>query len=154
SGEDDVVFGTTVSGRSASLPGIETMLGLFINTLPVRVRVPAGEDVVAWLERLQAQLAELRRFEWSPLAEVQGWSEAPRGVPLFESLVVFENYPVDRALLQRGSGLNVRDVRTDERTNYPLAVVAVPGEELSLRMLYDARRFAPAAIARLLGHLT
>ena len=154
SGEEDIVFGTTVSGRSAPLAGIETMLGLFINTLPVRVRVPADEDVVSWLRMLQERLVELRRFEWSPLAQVQGWSEVPRGVPLFESLVVFENYPVDHALLQRGGRLNVHDVRTDERTNYPLAVVAVPGVELSLRILYDERRFARVAITRLLGHLT
>ena len=81
SGEEDIVFGTTVSGRSAPLAGIETMLGLFINTLPVRVRVPADEDVVSWLRMLQDRLVELRRFEWSPLAQVQGWSEVPARRP-------------------------------------------------------------------------
>ena len=76
----------------------------------------------------------------------------PRGQPLFESLVVFENYPVDR-FLPRGSRLSVREVRVQEKTNFPLTVVAVPGPELTLRILYDSQRFEAASIERMLGHL-
>ncbi|MFP2902304.1 condensation domain-containing protein, partial [Corallococcus sp. 4LFB] len=92
SGEQDVVLGATVSGRPSDLPGVERMTGLFINTLPVRVRVPAQEQIVPWLRQLQAQQLELRQYEHSPLVRVQGYSQVPRGTPLFQSLFVFENY--------------------------------------------------------------
>ncbi|HLM46885.1 MAG TPA: condensation domain-containing protein, partial [Myxococcaceae bacterium] len=97
-GTNDVVFGTTVSGRPPELPGVEGMVGLFINTLPVRVTLPSDEPLVPWLQRLQGWLLELRQHEHAPLVKVQRWSEVPSGTPLFESLVIFENYPVDAAL--------------------------------------------------------
>src|SRR5262249_47056450 len=98
SGESDVVFGVTVSGRDAPLSGIDTMVGMFINTIPVRLRVPEEQDAIGWLEAVQGLEAELREHEHAPLARVQALSAVPRGTPLFEALVVFENYPVDDAL--------------------------------------------------------
>src|SRR5690349_5976841 len=89
SGERDVVYGATVSGRPAELAGIENMIGLFINTLPVRVRVSGGELLTDWLQRIQEHQVESRQYEFSPLIQVQGWSEVPRKLPLFESLYVF-----------------------------------------------------------------
>jgi amino acid adenylation domain-containing protein/non-ribosomal peptide synthase protein (TIGR01720 family) len=153
SGADDVLFGATVSGRSAPLAGIEAMLGLFINTLPVRVRVDDRASLLDWLRELQEQQATLRQHEASSLVQVQGWSEVPRGRPLFDSLLVFENYPIDRSLERREGGLSIRDVRYQERTNYPLTLIAVPDDGLELRLLYDARRFEDGAIDRMLGHL-
>src|SRR5580704_1682 len=102
SGEEEVLYGATVSGRSAPVPGIERMVGLFINTLAVRVKVPPDAAALPWLRSLQDQQAELREYEHSPLVDVQGWSELPRGVPLFESQVAFENYPSAEALLEAG----------------------------------------------------
>lgn len=153
SGEDDVVFGATVSGRPPDLEGSELMVGLFINTLPVRVRVPSDAITATWLKRLQAQQAELRQYEYSPLVEVQGWSDVPRNLPLFESILVFENYPVDTAAgLQRGK-IAIQDLRSVEQTNYPLTVVAGVDEELLLRIVYDRHRFDTGTIERMLGHL-
>jgi amino acid adenylation domain-containing protein len=153
SGERDVVFGATVSGRSAPLAGIESMLGLFINTLPVRVHVEGGSPLLSWLQGIQEQQAELRQHESSSLVQVQGWSDVSRGQSLFESLLVFENYPIDETLQRRGSELSIVDVQYQERTNYPLTLIAAPGEGLSLRLLYDGRRFSQETIERLLGHL-
>ncbi|HEY7489757.1 MAG TPA: amino acid adenylation domain-containing protein, partial [Candidatus Tectomicrobia bacterium] len=153
SGEDDVVFGSTVSGRPAALAGAEAMVGLFINTLPVRLRITPETALLAWLKELQGQLVEMRQYEHSPLAQVQGWSALPRGVPLFESLVVFENYPVQTALLQQQGGLHIRNVHAVEQTNYPLTVVVGPAPELLLRLAYDGHRFDTATICRMLGHL-
>ena len=153
SAREDVVFGTTVSGRSAGLPGIESMLGLFINALPVRVRVRPRESVQAWLRGVQDQLAELRQYEWSPLMQVQKWSDLPRGRPLFESLLVFENYPIDRSLSLQSGGVRVTDASLLERTNYPLVLVVVPGAELLLRMGYECRRFAAATVSGALESL-
>src|SRR6185503_2611930 len=133
--EETVVFGATVAGRPPSLPGIETMIGLFINTLPVRVRVDDEADLLTWLRVLQVEQVALREYEYSPLVEVQSWSEVGRGRPLFESLLVFENYPLDKDALKQNLSLELKDVRSFDRTNYPLTVVAIPAEELCLQAL-------------------
>ena len=150
--EEDVVFGTVVSGRPPHLAGSESMVGLFINTLPVRVKVDEREDLRSWLRRLQDQLLEQRRFEHSPLAEVQKWSGVRPGEPLFQTLVAFENYPRDTSLLAR-LPFEVRDMTTFERTNYPLNLAAVPLDGLQLRLTYDRRRYEPGTAERLTGHL-
>jgi amino acid adenylation domain-containing protein/non-ribosomal peptide synthase protein (TIGR01720 family) len=152
SGEQDVLFGATVSGRPAELRGVESMVGLFINTLPVRVRVPEHLPLLLWLRQLQAQQLELMRYDYAPLVSVQGWSDIPRGMPLFESLLVFENYPVDAAAQHRRS-LEFRDFRGFERTNYPLTLIVVPGDKMRLRVSYDRSRFEAETMVRLLGHL-
>jgi amino acid adenylation domain-containing protein/non-ribosomal peptide synthase protein (TIGR01720 family) len=153
SGEEDVVFGGVVSGRPADLTGSETMVGLFLNTLPVRVRLPEREPLAEWLKRLQEGQVEMRQYEYAPLVQVQEWSGVPRGTPLFESIFVFENYPLDQELLERAGDLVIRDLRAVEWTHYPLNVVVPPGPELSIQITYDARRFEAAAIRRMLGHL-
>ncbi|MBE9003324.1 amino acid adenylation domain-containing protein [Nostoc sp. LEGE 12447] len=152
SGEKDVVFGVTVSGRPVTLAGAESMVGLFINTLPLRVQVAADTSVVALLKQIQAKQAEISQYEYSPLVQVQGWSEVPRGMSLFDSILVFENYPVDTSKRQIDN-LEILNVVTDERTNYPLTVTAVPSQELSLEIAYDRDRFDDDAITRMLGHL-
>jgi amino acid adenylation domain-containing protein len=153
SGEQDVVFGITVAGRPPELAGVESMVGLFINTLPVRVRVNAQDSLLSWLRELQDQQIELRQYEYSPLVQVQGWSDMPRGLPLFESLLVFENYPMDTSLQQRLENLEISNLRKIERTNYPLTVLAVPGASLALTISYDSVRFDSTTIKRMLGHL-
>jgi amino acid adenylation domain-containing protein/non-ribosomal peptide synthase protein (TIGR01720 family) len=152
SGEQDVVFGTTVSGRPAELPEVESMVGLFINSLPVRIRLPPGEEILPWLKGLQAQLVELRQQEHSSLSQIQGWSEVPRGLPLFESLLVFENYPVDDTVRERASGHDIRDVQTLERKTFPLNLVVVTGRELHLKLTVDSSRLDADTARRLLAH--
>ncbi len=95
SAAEDVVFGATTSGRGAPLPGIETMVGLFLNTLPVRVQVSPQAELLPWLQELQARQFEARQYDYSPLVQVQEWSEVPRGMPLFKSILGFENYPME-----------------------------------------------------------
>ena len=77
------------------MPGVESIVGLFINTLPVRVDVPLEARIIPWLKQIQNQQAEQRLYEYSPLVHIHGWSEIPRGVPLFETMFVFENFPTD-----------------------------------------------------------
>ncbi len=153
SGEADVLFGATVAGRPAALPDVESMVGLFINTLPVRVKVPSEDSVLSWLGKLQDQLVELRQYEYSSLVDIQGWSEVPRGLSLFESILVFENTPVDESSRELGGGLELASIHSvHSRTNYPLTVLIVPGRELSLRISYDCRQFDRATMTRMLGH--
>ena len=153
SGQEDVVFGTTVAGRPPALADVERMVGLFINTLPVRVKVPESARLLSWLKRLQDQQVELREHEHSPLVQVHGWSGVPRGALLFESILVFENYPLDATLGERAGGLGVDSVRALEQTNYPLTLMAIPGDRLKFRVGYDTSRFDGETIDRMLGHL-
>ncbi|WP_426751162.1 amino acid adenylation domain-containing protein [Myxococcus sp. Y35] len=146
---DDVVFGATVAGRPPSLAGVEDMVGMFINTLPVRVRLPAGESLLPWLRQLQEQQLELRQFEHSPLVQVQGWSQVPRGTPLFESILVFENYPVATEVKAQAQRLQMDDVELLDRNNYPLTACVMPQDATVLMVSYDTERFSDAS-ARLL----
>ncbi|MBQ0985577.1 amino acid adenylation domain-containing protein [Streptomyces sp. F63] len=148
---DDVVFGTVVSGRPSEIEGIERTVGLFINTLPLRVRLPQDSTVLAWLRELQEQNLRMRQYEYSPLGAVQQWSGLPVGAPLFESLFVFENYPVEK---DDTAALRLDLTRSEERINYPLGIVAtVPDARLRILVQYDTGRFEQQAIERTLGHL-
>ncbi len=151
--EEDVVFGVTVSGRPPELEGVESIVGLFINTLPLRVAVDPDARLGPWLKRIQERQVEMREYEYSPLVQVQGWSEAPRGMSLFDTLLVFENYPLGATLEDSGISLDIRDVHASERTNYAITVVGCPGEVLDLRLIYDALRFDAATARRMLAHL-
>ncbi|MEH2230449.1 MAG: amino acid adenylation domain-containing protein [Nostoc sp.] len=151
--ESEVVFGATVSGRPPTLSGVESMVGLFINTLPVRVKVPTANPLWQWLRELQTQQVERSQYSWCPLVEIQAISEIPPELPLFESIVVFENYPHDTSLSNPGGSIQITKRRVIEQTNYPLTVIAVPGQELFLRILYDGSRFDGETINRMMGHL-
>jgi amino acid adenylation domain-containing protein/non-ribosomal peptide synthase protein (TIGR01720 family) len=148
----DVVFGAVVSGRPAELPGVESMVGLFINTVPVRVEIPAGGPASAWLARLQEEQIEQRPHDWTPLTEIQQRVDLPAGEPLLSSLLVFESYPFDATLGDRLEGLRIREVALAERTNYPLTLTVVARGGLALRLIADPR-FEPATVRRLLAHL-
>ncbi|MFB6435657.1 non-ribosomal peptide synthase/polyketide synthase [Streptomyces sp. NPDC056411] len=149
---DDVVFGSTVSGRPAALPGVESMVGVFINTLPTRVRIDDDRPLLDWLRALQAAQSESRRHDFVSLAELQGWSELPGGTALFDSIVVFENYPYDADALAR-HGLYITQERDLEPTSYPLSVVVAPGERLAVSLDYDPAVFDAGTVERLGGFL-
>ncbi|MCX5206935.1 amino acid adenylation domain-containing protein [Streptomyces sp. NBC_00237] len=152
SGEQDVTFGATVSGRPADLPGAEAMVGLFINTVPVRHTVIPGRGTGEWLAALQAAAVESRAFDHTALADIQRWG-GPRGTTrLFDSIVVFENYPYDSEAAAR-SGLSVGTYLGDEHTNYPLTLTAYAAEELSLAVGYDPELFDEETVRRIAGHL-
>jgi Condensation domain len=153
SGKKDIVFGATTSGRSAALPGIESMIGLFINVLPVRMQVSPSVSLLSWLKDLQARQVELRQYEYSPLVQIHGWSEVPRDLPLFKSTLTFENYPVDQALKERKGSVEIHNFRVRHKGNYPLVVIAGLDSRLTLKTLYDCRHFDAATATRLLDHL-
>ncbi|MFE3634311.1 non-ribosomal peptide synthase/polyketide synthase [Streptomyces sp. NPDC059168] len=147
-GGDDVVFGTTVSGRPAELPGVTSMVGLFINTLPTRARVDGRRPLLDWLRELQEAQAEARRHDFVSLAQVQSWSEVPGGTGLFDSIVVFENYPFDEGSLAR-HGLAMEQERDLEPTNYPLSVIVAPGDTLAVNLDYDPAAFDATTVEAL-----
>ncbi|MHA6765597.1 condensation domain-containing protein [Streptacidiphilus sp. PAMC 29251] len=151
SGGDDVVFGTTVSGRPAELPGVESMIGMFINTVPTRVRVPAGA-VLPWLRELQQRQSDSRRFDHLALSRVQALSELPVGEPLFDSMLVFENYPVDESVTAR-TGVGVEEVRADDATTFPWCLRAQSAELLGFDLAYDPALFDRTTVERAVDRL-
>jgi amino acid adenylation domain-containing protein/non-ribosomal peptide synthase protein (TIGR01720 family) len=154
-GEDDVVFGLTVSGRPAELPGVESMVGLFIATLPLRVRIAPGspETLNAWLDDLQERQSELQRFQHAALADIQRWSEVPAGTPLFDTILVFENYPTEAAPGEQGGGIEVSEASTTERTSYPVTLTVAPRARFHVSLAYDRERLDDATAGRMLALL-
>ncbi|WNZ21409.1 amino acid adenylation domain-containing protein [Leptolyngbya sp. NK1-12] len=158
----DVLFGMTVSGRPPDLDGIERMIGLFINTVPVRVQLDPETPLVQWLQQLQSQQAEQIAYSYSPLVDIQAWSDVPQGTPLFDSLLIFENYPtsITAALQtyqqQHTSLLQINPlpvVSSAPQTNYPLTLTVLPGTALTLQVSYDSQCVSEQSMQRLLGHL-
>ena len=151
SSEEDVVFGNVVSGRPPELAGVESMVGLFVNTLPVRVRLPGEALLLTWLKQLQQQQAEYLQYEYSPLLDIQGWSEVPRGVPLFNSILAFANYPSQKTERKQTVAVQFRDIESVEKTNYPLTVGVIPGTQMLLRIIYNSQRFDPDTVTQMLS---
>ena len=152
-GQDCVVFGATVAGRSAPLPGIEQQLGLFINTLPLVCAMKPDQTVSQWLGELQGLNLAMREFEHVPLYDIQGWA-GQQGAALFDSLLVFENFPVAQALKQGApAGLSFANLHNHERTHYPLTLGIELGEGLGLEFSYDVARFSATQIAQLSANL-
>ncbi len=142
SGQDDVVFGATVAGRPADLPGVESIVGPFLNTLPLRVEVVPERRLHEWLAALQQHQVEARRHEHAPLVDVQRWSAAEPGVALFDHILVFENPALPEELASPLPGLEIVEESGSSLTNYPLNVVVVPGHELLLSLRWDGTSLA------------
>ncbi len=151
SGESDIVFGATRAGRSTGFADADDMVGLFINTLPMRVRVDGNAAIAPWLRSLRAQQIALRPHEHTPLAAVQGWSSVARGTPLFESALVYDHETLDARMRAHESGRRFDYVG---QTNFPLTLIAYGDEEILLRIEYSRQRFSDAGIERMLEHLT
>jgi amino acid adenylation domain-containing protein/FkbM family methyltransferase len=153
-GVDDVVFGVTVTGRPAEFDHVEGMIGLFINTLPLRVGLQPGDRLVPWLRALQARLTEVRQHEHTPLREIHGWSEVPGSVQLFETYVNFYNDPVSRVEAPERRTLRVLSSRSVIEANYPLSLGVSQEPELNLRISFDGRRFDALSVRRVQRQLT
>ncbi|BBP58423.1 non-ribosomal peptide synthase/polyketide synthase [Pseudomonas sp. St316] len=152
-GKDTVAFGATVAGRPADLPGIEQQIGLFINTLPVIASPQAGQSLDSWLQAVQAQNLMLREFEHTALLDIQRWA-GQGGEALFDSLLVFENYPIAQALEQGApDGLRFGPPITQEQTSYPLTLLVELDRQLSVHMSYQLASFSADTVQRLTAHL-
>jgi amino acid adenylation domain-containing protein/non-ribosomal peptide synthase protein (TIGR01720 family) len=146
-GRDDVVFGVTVAGRPAELAGVEEMVGLFINTLPVRVRLRPQQPLADLLAAIQDSQSRLLPYQHLGLAEIQRLAGTTE---LFDTLVVFENYPVKKSHAGADAGLSVVGVSGDDATHYPLSLAVVPRERLRITIDFDPAR-CPRALAEDIG---
>jgi amino acid adenylation domain-containing protein len=153
SGEPDVVFGVTRACRASALEGAARIVGPLINTVPLRMRIDPEAELGAWLAAQREPQLALREHEHTPLVDVQGWSEVPRGTPLFETLFVFGTRTLDAQLRALGGAWSTRGFRNVGNTHYPLTLAAYGDEELLLELQYSRRRFAEDCVQRMAGHL-
>ncbi|MFH1488094.1 MAG: amino acid adenylation domain-containing protein [Pseudomonadota bacterium] len=154
SGREKVVFGTTLSGRSGDLKGIETMTGMLLNTLPVCLRVRASQTVEETLIRARDDLLNIQEFEYTPLTQISRWLGMPRAENLFDSILVLENYPALTRPERGAPGFGIFDFKVHEQTNYPLTLVVLPGETLDVRLRFDASMYRPERAGALLSRFT
>ncbi|MGD1204787.1 amino acid adenylation domain-containing protein [Mycobacterium seoulense] len=149
-GQHDVAFGTAVSGRPTELPGAETMVGLLINTVPVRARINPATTTAGLLDQLRNDHNHTLEHQHLALTEIH---RATGHDQLFDTLFVYENYPIDTAASLDVRELAITDIATRESTHYPLTLQAMPGEELGLRLEFDTDVFDPAGIEALAARL-
>ncbi|MCX5001327.1 non-ribosomal peptide synthase/polyketide synthase [Streptomyces sp. NBC_00638] len=150
----DVVFGTTVSGRDAEVEGIESMVGLFINTLPTRFRWEPADTLASLLGRLQDEQARLLDHQHLGLAEIQRVAGHAGSGELFDTLVVLENYPAATGLADPSGEVRLTGHEFHDTVHYPLALIVKPGHRLDLRLKHHAGRLDTEAVRRIADRLT
>lgn len=146
-GTDDVVTGTTVSGRPVDLDGADEAVGAFLNTVPLRVGVDPSTPAGDWLRTLQTHLAEVRRFEWAPLRDVQRWSGLPAGESLFDTLVVLQNLGLDWA--SGDAPWRIEDIDYFAHNNYPLGLIVEPGRRIRVYLVHRTDRYDTTTVERI-----
>lgn len=152
SGEDDIVFGATVSGRPPDLTGAEKIIGMFINTLPVRVKF-SNQSLIEWMKNLQTEGIKSRQFEFTPLVDIQKVTQMPAGKSLFDSIFVFENYPVDETVSAQKGSVTISNLQHSSSTNYPITVIAAPSNQIEVHISYDSGKVSRDLANEMLNHL-
>ncbi len=152
-GQSDVAFGYTSAGRPAELEGAQTLVGLCMNTPPLRVRIDPLQEPGPWLRALLALQVQMRAFEHTPLVDIHRASGVPAGQSLFDTVLVVENAPMHSQPLGHGRQVEVRDENYLAHSHYPLALIVIPGKTLSLRLVFDPGRYDEAAMHRVLDHM-
>ena len=130
-GEDDVVFGTTVSGRSGDFPNLQLLSGMFMNIQPVRASVANDLSITEWMSGLQKQQVNARKYEHLSLDQVTDYFNWPSGRLLFDSLLIFENFPITKA---EGRSLEAVGIKSGITSTFPVTLVVVPGDKLQLKL--------------------
>jgi non-ribosomal peptide synthase domain TIGR01720/amino acid adenylation domain len=153
SGETDVVYGATRACRKSSGAAAADAIGLYINTIPLRVKLSGDTPVLTLLHDLRSQWLALRAVENTPLTFIKSHSQVAASQPLFETLLVFEKYRLDEAMRSLGGRWSNRRVELHELTNFPITLAAYDGANLSFKIEFDRRRLSEEAVRRMLGHL-
>ncbi|MEQ8168655.1 MAG: amino acid adenylation domain-containing protein, partial [Candidatus Eremiobacterota bacterium] len=148
SGLEDILYGMTVSGRPSDLTGVEKMVGLFINAVPLRVKLEPDESVKENLKYIHISIQDSSNMSYMSLNKIQSFAGIPPGQPLFYSLLAFENYPYEEGALEN-KGIVIKDMRAYEKTNYPLNLSIGPGKELFVKISYDGDCFTDDVIEKM-----
>ncbi|RQO73975.1 hypothetical protein DBR43_00780 [Pedobacter sp. KBW06] len=149
-GRKDIIFGVTVSGRPEDLPGIERKVGMYINTLPLYIQLDQSLSIAEWLQVLQQGQLDSREYQYTTLNDIQRLT-AVRG-DLFDTSIVFQNYPVSEEDMQSGAALEVSDAVVHPQTNYPLTINVITGAEINLLFVYNDEILETSAVDMMMGH--
>lgn len=151
--EADVVFGTTVAGRSAPIEGMERLVGYFSNAVPIRSRIDDSEAVSSWLRRLRDEQFELHSHEHASLADIHDWSDVPSHRSLFETLLVFENLPRQSDGNGSSDEVSMTNFRSGLTAAFPLTIAVTLGDPWILHGRFDRGRCHPQAVRRVVTAL-
>lgn len=151
SGSDDIIFGETVSGRPGELDNIESMVGLFIHTIPVRYKLNTNTSISSWLEAICASNSEREQHSYLSLAEING-TTALRDQPLFECLLNIENYPVEELVLQEIGIIEKSDIHHFAENSFPFTLVIIPGRKIKTYVSFDKDRYSENDIVQFLDN--
>lgn len=149
-GNSNIAYGVTVAGRPENLKGVEHRIGLYINTLPLHSGNPRGRNKIEWLRSIQTGQIECRECQYTPLYNIQRWTSIPGD--LFDSIVVFENYPVGEAISVAPDAMSINKVNVREQTNYPLSISVAIAAELSISFSYNTNLLEEGYINLIRGH--
>ncbi len=149
-GNAHVTYGIVVSGRPDSLPEVENRVGLYINTLPLHAAVPADAGIAQWLNEIQQGQVNSLPWQFTPLSKIQSWTEVKGG--MFDSLLVFENYPINKLLTDRQWGLKATNIKVEEQTNYPLNLVVQSAQQIHITFNYNCDLLASNYAAAIRDH--
>jgi amino acid adenylation domain-containing protein/non-ribosomal peptide synthase protein (TIGR01720 family) len=149
-GNNDIVYGTIVSGRPDDLADVERRVGMYINTLPLHSTMQEDELVTSWLEQLQQQQVSSRHYQYTPLHQVQSWSGVAGD--LFDSILVFENYPVSELIGSRQWALGIENVQMHEQTNYPLSISVISTDKIKIGFSYNTSLLESGYVEEISGH--
>ncbi|MFC7762568.1 condensation domain-containing protein [Catellatospora bangladeshensis] len=149
-GRDDVIFGAAVSGRPPELPGVESMVGLLINTVPVRVVFDPDRPLLETLQRVQDEQSSLTEHHHLGLTDIHRLVDTP---DLFDTIMAFESYPLDKEMANLPEGLRLVDIHVADGAHFPLSLLVTPGEDLDLRVDYRPDIFDADAVRELVRRL-
>ncbi len=158
SDRDDVIFGSTISGRPAQVPQIDDMVGMFINTIPVKISFGAGATVTGLLGQLHRDFNQSQEFGYLSLTDIKNQTAIPAEIPLFYSSMVFENYPLDAAMDVAKTRtttpiMTLESKGSSQQTNFPLFISASLKDELEIACSYATAQLSGQTANRVLEHL-
>src|SRR5258708_5295368 len=149
-GQTDITYGVVVSGRPEDLPDIESRVGMYINTLPLHDRLDEEKEIVAWLQALQEGQVASRQHQYTPLRDIQGWVGVTED--LFDTILVFDNYPISKVVTSRQWKLNVTQIKMDELNNYPLSITIIAAEQMRILFRCNTKLISREQVQRIAGH--
>lgn len=151
---DDIIFGATISGRAGTFNGIEEMVGLFINTVPLRVKKDSSETSIELIKKLNKTLQDWELYGTSSLVDIKKYSELDTEIDLFDTIVVFENYPLDQTILTNKNRIALNSYSTFEMTNYGLSISISLHKDIEICFSYNEQLYESSKIERLAQHFT
>lgn len=152
SSEEDVLFGAVRAGRYSTVDNADSIPGLFMNTLPIRIKIDYEKKIIEWLKEIRNKQIKIREYEHTPLVDIVSWSEIPRSTKLFQSVLIFDNYDLTSKFQERGGKWLNREFTLFEKTGYPLTVYVYADKKIKIKIVFDDHIFSGKDIEVMLNH--